>query len=286
MTHPPAARRTGQMLRTGANYALMTCLTLLFASPVLYLFIGSLKPSAQVLDGLSGLIPRDLSFDNYIGVHDSLNSPSTGYLWHFLLVSLVVTGAVVASGLVVNSLAAYAFARLSWPGRDALLVMVIALIAVPFEAVAVPLFYMLNDARDTLHVLVLPFIANAFSIFLFYSHFIDLPKSTEEAALIDGAGPWRIFFSIVVPNSKPAFATVAILTFLSQWGSFLWPVLMVSDPSVRTLPLELSVFSAQLPVDWGRVFAFGVILVAPVLIIFVLFQRWFVESVANSGLKG
>ena len=107
---------------------------------------------------------------------------------------------------------------------------------VPFESVAVPLFYMFNDQRNTIYIQAIPFIANAFSIYQFHTFFREIPPSIEEAARLDGAGPWRTFFAIIVPMSKPVFASVAILTFLTQWGSFLWPVLMVSDPSVRPLP--------------------------------------------------
>ena len=113
-----------------------------------------------------------------------------------------------------------------------------------------------------------------------------MPADYEEAARVDGAGPWKTFFLIVVPMSKPVYATVAILTFLFSWGSFLWPVLVVDDPSVRPLPLEISVFQGQPPYDWGQIFAFGVMLVAPILIVFFLFQRWFVQSVASVGVKG
>ncbi|MDQ1249024.1 MAG: multiple sugar transport system permease protein, partial [Actinomycetota bacterium] len=154
------------------------------------------------------------------------------------------------------------------------------------EAIAVPLFYMLNEQRNTVFVQFLPFIANAFSIYLFYTFFIGLPKQVEEAARIDGAGPWKTFFYVVVPMSKPVFASVTILTFLSVWASFLWPVLMVSDPESRPLPLALSVFQGQPPYDWGQIMAFGVMMVLPVLIVFLIFQRWFVQSVASSGLKG
>ncbi|MDX2545137.1 carbohydrate ABC transporter permease [Streptomyces sp. WI04-05B] len=141
-------------------------------------------------------------------------------------------------------------------------------------------------AVPTLYILALPFVANAFSVYQFHTFFRTIPPSIEEAARIDGAGPWRTFFAIIVPMSKPAFASVAILTFLTQWGSFLWPVLMVSDPSVRPLPLEMSVFQAQLPPDWGQTLAFGVLLVLPVLIVFAFFQRWFVQGVASSAVKG
>jgi multiple sugar transport system permease protein len=131
-----------------------------------------------------------------------------------------------------------------------------------------------------------PFIANAFSVYLFTTFFRGLPTEIEEAARLDGAGPFRTYLRIIVPMSKPAFATVAILTFLTQWSAFLWPVLMVSDPAVRPLPLAISVFQGQPPFQWGDIMAFGVLMVLPILAVFLAFQRWFVQSVASTGVKG
>ncbi|MFI6039625.1 carbohydrate ABC transporter permease [Streptomyces sp. NPDC051315] len=273
-------------LRRIADYAVLGVLAFVFTLPVLYLFLGSLKPSDQVLDGLSGFLPTDLSLDNYSAVLDALDSDSTGYFWRFMGVSLLLAFVVVTGGLFVNSMAAYGLSRLRWRGREAVFTLVLLLMLVPFESVAVPLFYMFNDQRDTLYIQAVPFIANAFSVYQFHTFFRSIPPSIEEAARIDGAGPWRTFFAIIVPMSKPAFASVAILTFLTQWGAFLWPVLMVSDPAVRPLPLEMSVFQGQLPPDWGQILAFGVLLVLPVLVVFVFFQRWFVQGVASSAVKG
>ncbi|MER8007210.1 MULTISPECIES: carbohydrate ABC transporter permease [unclassified Streptomyces] len=273
-------------LRRFADYAVLSVLAFVFVLPVLYLILGSFKPSDQVLNGLTGFLPTHLSFDNYRAVLNSFDSDATGYFWRFMGISLLLATVVVFGGLIVNSMAAYGLTRLRWRGQGAVFTVVLLLMLVPFEAVAVPLFYMFNEQRNTVYVQAIPFIANAFSIYQFSTFFRAIPPSIEEAARIDGAGPWRTFFAIVVPMSKPVFASVAILTFLTQWGAFLWPVLMVSDPAVRPLPLEMSVFQGQMPVDWGQVLAFGVLLILPVLIVFAFFQRWFVQGVASSAVKG
>ena len=279
-------RLTPSPWRKLVSYLVLTLVTLFFVAPIIYMFIGSLKPSDKVLNGLAGFAPNHLSFHNYTSVVDRFNSDATGHFPRFYLTSLIIAVAIVAGGLVVNSLAAYAFARLRWKGRDLVLLGVILLVILPFEAIAVPLYYLLNGQRNTLSVQFLPFIADAYSIYLFYTFFAGLPKQLDEAARVDGAGPWNTFLRIVVPMSKPVFATVTILQFLKAWGSFLWPVLMVDQPSVRPLPLEISVFQGQPPVDWGQIFAFGVMMVIPVLAVFLAFQRWFIQSVASSGLKG
>ncbi|MGN7970944.1 carbohydrate ABC transporter permease [Microbacterium sp. 22296] len=283
MTSTPRSRRIATNIR---DYALMAVAAILMFAPIYYLLVGSLKPSAEVLDGFAGFLPTNLSFDNYAAVFQALSSDASGYFWQFMFNSVAISVVVVVGGLVVNSLAGYAFSRLEWVGRDKVFLLIILLVIVPFESVAIPLMALMQGQRDTLLVQMIPFIANAFSVFLFYTFFLNLPKSVEEAARLDGLGAWGTFFRIVVPNSQPVFATVAILTFLSSWGQYLWPSLVTSDPSVRPLPLQMSVFSARVPVDWGQTFAFGTLLVLPVLIVFLLFQRYFVQSVAGSAVKG
>ncbi|CAN7489036.1 carbohydrate ABC transporter permease [Pseudarthrobacter oxydans] len=284
-------RRSSSMKRTRRwqtvlHYLILTVVALFFFLPVYYLIVGSFRPSSEVLSGLSGFVPTNLSFDNYAGVFDHLNSDATGHFGQFALVSIIVTTAVVAGSLIVNSMAAYSFARMKWRGKKVLFLLVIILTIIPFEAVALPLYYMFSGQRDTVVIQAIPFIANAFSIFLFYTFFLDVPGEIEEAARLDGAGPFRTFFQVIVPITKPAFATVAILTFLAQWGSYLWPVLMVSDPTVRPLPLAISIFQNQQPPEWGQVLAFGTMFIVPVLAVFLVFQRWFVASISSSAIKG
>lgn len=267
------------------NYTVLTALALLILSPVLMMLAGSLKPDERVLveaGSLTAFIPSDASLENYYDVF-----ARTDFL-RFLGNSVFITGSIVVCDLLVNSMAAYAFARLQWRGRDGLFVLVLALMIVPLEAIAVPLFYeaSLLGLRDTYLVQILPFIANAFSIFLFYSFFIGLPKELEEAARLDGASVLRIFFTIIVPNSKPVFASVAILSFLTWWGSYLWPLMVTIGPEVRPLPVAVASFYTLPPLQWGDILAFGAMMVLPVLVVFLVFQRWFVRGVAASAIKG
>jgi multiple sugar transport system permease protein len=268
------------------TYFTLSFVTLIFFAPIAYLVIGSFKPNDKVLNGLAGFIPEGLNLSNYKKVFATFNSDSTGYFWHFYLVSIIVSLVIVLGGLVVNSMVAFALARLQWRGRNAVLSLVILLTILPFEAIAVPLFKMLSGYRNTVFVQYIPFIASAFSIFLFYTFFIGLPKEIQEAARIDGAGPWRTFYKIIIPMSKPVFGSVTILSFLAAWNSFMFPLMMVDTVETRPLPLAMSVFFQQQQKEWGTIFAFGVLLVLPVLIIFLLFQRYFIQSVASSAVKG
>jgi multiple sugar transport system permease protein len=278
-------RHNQKLLGIIGSYLVLIALAVLFIGPILFMLIGSLKPDDLVLSQagtLKAFIPEKLSLQNYFDVFERVA------FGQFFFNSLFITGTTVLAGLVVNSLAGYAFARLHWSGRAILLSVVVAMMIVPFEAIAVPLFFEVTyfGWRNTYLVQILPFVANEFSIYLFYTFFCDLPKELEEAARVDGASPLRIFFEIIVPVSKPVFATVAILTFLTQWGVFLWPLMVTIDEQVRPLPVAIASFQTLPPLQWGDIMSFGVMMVAPILVVFLLFQKWFVEGVASTGTKG
>jgi multiple sugar transport system permease protein len=285
----PSIQRSPRSLRRRigviGTYCCLIILAFLFIAPILFMVVGSFKPDELVLSqagSLKAFLPEHFSFQNYSDIFERVA------FGKFFLNSLLINSAIVLAGLLVNSLAGYALARLRWRGRDVLLLTVVALMIIPFEAIAVPLFFQITLVgwRNTYIAQILPFIANAFSIYLFYTFFIDLPKELEEAARVDGASPLRTFFEIIVPVSKPVFATVAILTFLTQWGSFLWPLMVTIDEEVRPLPVAIAAFQTLPPLQWGDIMSFGVMMVAPILIVFLLFQRWFVEGVASTGTKG
>jgi multiple sugar transport system permease protein len=266
-------------------YIGLLLLGLLFISPIAFMVAGSFKPDARVLMEAGewrAFWPAQMSLQNYRDVFARVDFAR--FLWN----SLFINGAIVGVGLFVNALAGYAFARMAWRGRDLLLSLVVAVMIIPVEAIAVPLFYLVSlfGWRDTYLVQILPFVANAFSIYLFYTYFIGMPRELEEAARIDGAGVLRTFFSVILPNAKPVFASVAILTFLTQWGAFLWPLMVTSSEHVRPLPLAIATFHGLPPLRWGDIFAFGMMMVVPVLLVFLLFQPWFVRGVAASGIKG
>jgi multiple sugar transport system permease protein len=272
-------------LRAALSYALLLVFTLLFVAPVLFMLVGSLKPDARVLaeaGTLRAFFPDTISLDNYRAVFERVP------FGLYLASSLIINGLIVGLGLLVNAFAGYALARLRWWGREAMLALVLAVLVIPFEAIAIPLFYQLSWVgwRDDWLVQAIPFVANPLAIFLFYSFFLGLPRELEEAARVDGAGVLHTFFVIVMPNAKPAFASVAIVLFLFHWGMYLWPLLMTTSEAVRPLPLGIANFHTLPPLQWGEIMAFGVLMVLPVLILFVVFQRWFVRGVASTGVKG
>jgi multiple sugar transport system permease protein len=271
------ARRTA-----GATLAL--ALAVAWLLPVAFIAAASFKPDAAVLADAAGLRafwPNEPTLENYGDVFERVP------FGRLFLNSLVINGGIVLGGLVVNSLAGYALARLRFAGRTVLIAGVLALLVVPLEAIAVPLFYEVTvlGGRDTYWAQIVPFVANALSIYLFYSFFLGLPHELEEAARVDGAGPLRIYVEIVVPNARPAFVSVAIVTFLLHWGLYLWPLMITSSAAVRPLPLGMASFRTLPPLQWGDLMAFAVMMGAPAVVLFLALQRWFVAGVATVGLK-
>ena len=275
----------GRLLHATAVYALLAGLAAVHVAPIAFMVVGSLKPDARVLADMgtaAAFWPREASLANYADVLQRVD------FGRFLANSVLITGSIMAAGLLVNGFAGYALARLRWRGRGWVLAGVLALLILPLEAIAVPLFYQVTllGWRDTYVVQIVPFVANAFFVYLFYVFFLGLPRELEEAARIDGAGTLGTFFRVVLPNARPAFATVAILTFLFQWGQYLWPLMVTSGERVRPLPVAIAAFRTLPPLQWGDILAFGVMMVAPVIVVFLGFQRWFVRGVAASGIKG
>lgn len=265
--------------------ALLAAACLLYLSPVLFMASASTKPDGQVLADLgtmAALVPGAEGLANY---RDVFGRVAFG---RYLFNSIWISFWVVVPGLLVNSMCGYALARLRFPGRNLLFACVLALLIVPLEAIAVPLFFEMTwlGLRDTYLVQIVPFIANAFSIYLFYSAFLSLPRELEEAARMDGAGVFGAFVRVVAPNAKPAFATVTVLTFLTQWGSYMWPLMVTSGPRVRPLPVGLSFFHTLPPLAWGDIFAFCLMMALPVVVLFLVLQRLFVRGVMESGIKG
>jgi multiple sugar transport system permease protein len=283
--HPGRGRRIGGLIGR-------ILLVLVFGLPLLFLLMSSLKPDTQIFGDLTSVrafIPvGDISLDNYTAVFNRVP------FWRFLMNSIVIAALTVVLGLIVNSMAAFALARLKFRGRKVLLAVIIATLIVPFETLALPLLWWVNKLPyydgttgwlDTYEVQIIPFIANAFSIYLFYQYFDSIPKELDEAAIVDGAGWFTIYRKIVMPLSGPAIATVSILTFLPAWNSYLWPLMVVQTEELRPVQVGMDYFK-QLNTSWGQLMAYASLITIPILALFIAFQRSFINSIASSGVKG
>lgn len=281
------------------TYAVLVLLAYVFLFPLLFMVISSFKPQQQIFSDLysiRALLPvGEVSLDNYRAVFRK------SAIETMFLNSVIITGTTVVLGLLVNSLAAFALSRLRWKGQQLMLTLVIALLIIPFEAISVPLlmlvahlpwvgwengqFVLHGSWLNSLQVQILPMVANAFSIFLFYQFFRDIPKDFDEAAAIDGASPWQIYWKVIVPMSWPVFATVAILQFLHMWNQYLWPIMVVQGEAARPLQPGIQQFFGT-TTEWGEIMAYASMVTVPVLIVFLAFQKRFVRSMASAGVKG
>ncbi len=277
------------------RYGAMILLGLIFLFPIVFMFVSSLKPDDQLLRDASSfrafLPVGDISLDNYPLAF--ARAPAALFIFN----SVLVTTLTVVLGLLINSMAAYALSVLKWRGQGVMLSVVIATFIVPFETFAVPLLLIVSRLPwiglegvqqgwiNSYHVQIIPFVADAFSIFLFVQFFRSLPKDLIEAARIDGASWFQIYRSVIVPVSGPVFATAAILRFLTMWNQYLWPLMVVQEERFRPVMVGLQYFF-QLDVAWGEVMAYLSAITIPVLILFLALQRAFIESIASTGIKG
>jgi multiple sugar transport system permease protein len=281
------------------TYLLLAMLSVVFLGPLLFMVSSSFKPDLQIfadLRSLRAFLPvGDLSLENYRVV--LARSRFTLYLAN----SMTIATVTVVLGIVVNSMAAFGLQRVRWVGQQVVLTLVLALLVIPFEVLAIPLMMIVAKLPwigfdsghmtvagswfNSLHVQIIPFIANSFCIFLFYQSFKDIPLELDDAARMDGAGLWIIYWRVLMPNAKPIVATAAIVLFLSMWNQYLWPILVVQGQSARPVMVGIQQFFGRTQV-WGQIMAYATLVTLPVLTVFVLFQRRFVQSVANSGIKG
>lgn len=286
-------------LRSVALLAAMAAAGVLFVAPLLFMVVSSFKPEAAIFSGLahwSSYVPSaSWSFDHYRAIFDKSDLPA------FLLNSAIISACIVAGGVLVNSMLAFALCRLRWRGRQAVLACVVALLVVPFEVIAIPLLSLVARLPwpgmeqgalvlhtgwfNSLHVQIIPFLANAFCVFLFYQFFKDIPPELDEAAKMDGAGPWTLFFRIILPNSGPVIATAAIVLFIGAWNQYLWPIMVVQGEVARPVQPGIQQFFGRSE-SWGQIMAYATVVTLPVLAVFLAFQRQFVASVAGAGIKG
>ena len=268
-------------LRRAALYAVLAVASLTFIYPFLWMASTTLKPPFDV--GTLSLIPRDVTLDNYRAMWT--RAPFGRALLNSALVATTITTAV----LVLGSMTAYAMARLHFRGRPLLNVVTLAVLLVPGQLTLIPLYTLIVRLGwvDTYAALIVPFLFNATAILMLRQFFLQIPQSLVDSARMDGMGEMRILFTIVWPLAKPVLATVAIFTFMGSWNEVLWPLLVVRDQQVMTLPQLLTVFALGGGAgSMGVSLASAMVLVLPVVIAYAFLQRYFIESMAGSGIKG
>ena len=284
--HTPS--RSIPNVRSLITYAALTAIGLITVAPYVWMVFTSLHaPLAPIPTPDRLLHPDRWHFENYLHV---LSYPELPVL-RFAVNSIVVTAGVVVLQLTLCSLAAYAFARMQFRGRDGLFMVLLLTMMVPAQVMIVPLFFLVHKLGwlNTYWGLILPYpyLSTAFGTFLLRQYFLTLPKSLDDAARLDGCGELGIFRHVILPNSKPALVTLAAFAFIWTWTDFYWPLLATSSTEMRTLEVGLSVFKDAYGVtNWPLQMTAAVIVMTPALIFFLLLQRFFVRGVVMSGIKG
>ncbi|MFD4573001.1 carbohydrate ABC transporter permease [Streptomyces sp. NPDC058417] len=280
---PATARpRRRRLLPFDPWHLVLAPLALLFAAPLLWLLVSSVMSNAEINRFPPALWPSGIDLTGYRFVLNNAMFPQ----WFGN--SLIVSAVAVTANLVFGTLGGYAFARMRFGGSRIVLALMLATMVIPFQLTMIPTFLVMKQLGliDTLGALIVPSLVTPFSVFLLRQFFLSLPRELEEAAWIDGCGRLRIILRIVLPLSRPALSTVAVLTFLTTWNDLSWPLIAINHETSYTLPLGLTTFQGQHHIQWSAVMAGNVITVLPVLIAFLAAQKTFIRSITSTGLKG
>jgi multiple sugar transport system permease protein len=279
---PDRVRRNGSSRGRRSRYITLVVsaiIAVLTIFPLLWMISGSFKNADEVLS--TDLWPHHPTFSNYTYVFTQV--PFARYLLNSLIVAVVVT--VVA--LFFHSMAAYALARLRFPGRETLFMLIFSTLLITAPVILVPLFLIVHTLGllDSYAGLIIPAIFNAFGIFLLRQFYLSIPRELEDAAIVDGCGYWQVYWKVIMPLSRPVFAALAVLFFLANWNAFLWPLIATNSTSLNVVQLGIASFQQEHANNWNYTLAASTIAALPTLALFGLFQRRIVESIKTSGFK-
>jgi multiple sugar transport system permease protein len=274
-------------LGTTIRYIVLFVGAIVFLFPFYYMVVGSLQTETDPTIAGAFPNPANLSLDNYVNVNERIDLVSG------LVNSGIFTGGVLLCTVVFGVLVGYALAMLQWRGRRATFALALLVQVIPFQLLQIPLYVLIArdyGLADTHIGMILPFAINSTAVLIFRQYFLQLPKELFEAARIDGAGELRLLWSVALPLVRPALVTAVLLTFIGPWNEFLWPFLITKDASMQPLAVSLanyiSTVAASTDNPFGAILAGAVVLAAPVVVLFIVFQRYFVSSDLGSGVKG
>ena len=270
-------------IQTLVIYGILGAIALVMLFPLLWLISTALKsPTENIWQSPPQLLPNQPTLENFSKVWQSL--PFGTYLSNSILVSVLTVGL----NLLFCSLAAYPLARLSFVGRNGIFMAIVSTIMIPFQIVMIPLYILTVQLglRNTYLGIIFPGLASAFGIFLLRQALIGVPKEIEEAARLDGSSELGLWWHIMLPAIRPALITLAIFVFIGAWSDFLWPLIVIQDESLYTLPLAVAKLAGTFSLDWRLVAAGSVISITPVLVLFLFLQKYIVPTDTGSGVKG
>lgn len=275
-------RHTPINAATLLRYVLLIVLAVVTFAPIWFMATTSLKTPAEVFEFPPSLLPDVPQWSNFVALFENLDIPR--YLYN----TFVVSAAAVLFNLLFDSMAAFAFARLKFPGRDVAFIALIASMIIPFQITMIPTFLIVKSLGwiDSYAGLIAPTAGGAFGIILLRQFMISFPSGLEDSARMDGAGLFRVYWDIVMPLTKPALATLAVLTFMFTWDDFLWPLIITNSDHMRTIQLGLQMLRGEYTLNWEILMAGSTVALIPVFILFAFSQRFFIEGVTMSGMRG
>ncbi|MEH7379254.1 carbohydrate ABC transporter permease [Bacillus sp. JJ1533] len=262
-------------------YITLIILVCIFIFPVLWVILSSLKDSTELYSWPPKIIPDKPTFENFITAFEK------GNFGRYFYNSTIVTVTATLLTLLINTMAGYALAKYRFKGDTFLLIGFISTLMIPLEVIMTPIFTVISKLGlyNSLWGIIIPPAATPTGVFLIRQYLLSVPDDLLEAARIDGAGEWKIFWKIIVPIAKPVISVLAIFSFMWRWDDFIWPLIVISDPAKYTVQLALSNFIGEYNVDWGSLLAMSVVTMIPVLIVFLIFQKQFIQGMATSGMK-
>ncbi|MDR2476673.1 MAG: carbohydrate ABC transporter permease [Treponema sp.] len=275
------------LVKTTVIYAVLIILTIVTISPLLWGLASSLRPDEELFKYImpfsaKTFIPQKLTFYSYVRLFTEFN------FLRPILVTLAVTIITIFFGCIVNGIAAFSFATFNFKFKKVIYTIVLLSFMIPFEAIAMPLYNVVNQFGwvDTLHGIIIPSIADGLVLFLFTQFFRDIPVSLIEAARVDGASWGTVYLKIIVPSSAPVFVTAGLMTFMNQWNSYLWPLLVARSRNIQLIQIAISSFRGERTTLWACLYAGSIISAFIPLFLFLPFQKYFVQGIISSGVKG
>ncbi len=271
------------LLRKSVLYFVLLFFAMLYLVPFFFLLMGSFKTTSELFQVPFKWLPESFDFTNYVNMFNQI--PFMNYLKN----TMIIVVFSVIGALVSNSIIAYGFARLRWPGREKAFMVVLATMILPYQVTMIPLYLMftkMNWVGTFLPLIVPQFFGNAFYIFLLRQFLVGVPKEITESARIEGANEFQIFLRVIMPVSKPALASVAIMSFIRAWNDFLGPLVFLGSDRLYTLSLAASMLKSNFDPNWDLLLPLGVVMVLPVLILFFVLQKYFIQGITMSGIKG
>jgi ABC-type glycerol-3-phosphate transport system permease component len=281
-----ALPRLGSAVRQALLLALQATVVMVFVLPFLWMILGSLRPEAEIFRYLSPfqwhtLVPIDWTLDNYVAIFGD------GF-GRYALNSLIIAAVTVPLAILFDSMAAFAFAWLPLPGRNVLFGLLLLILLIPEQSTILPLYLVARalQLQNTLAAIILPYLARPFGIFLLRQSLLELPGELADAARVDGATPFQLYWHVMLPNVRPALVTVGLIDFMWAWNQFFWPLIAIQDKNKQVIQVAVGTFINPEQTLWSELFAAATLASLPVIVLFLIFQRYYVRGVARTGLHG